>query len=1071
MPSNPTSGTPGGRLTGRRRRRAPVAAAGTMIGASLGMVLVPAALGSAPDAAAAPAYVTDPAGAVNPFIGTTNGGDTFPGADAPLGMIQWSPDTTNRPDGGGYDYNSKSIIGYSLTHLSGPGCRAEGDIPILPTAGAVGTDPGGTTEPLDHSQETATPGYYQLNAGGVDTQLTTTTRSGMAQFGFPSGSATGNLLFKLSDSQTRVTASTFKVVSPTEVAGSVTTGYFCGARNTYTLYFDMVFNRPFASTGSWTTGGTGDYVSFDTASNRSVQAKVGISYVSAANAALNRSTEDPGWDFPTVRSAAHQAWNRVLDRIQVAGGSADHQAVFYTALYHSLMHPNVFSDVNGQYMGFDGKVHTVASPQTAQYANYSGWDIYRSAVELEAVVAPRRTSDIVSSMLNDYAQSGQFPKWAENNGESYVMVGDPADGIIAGAYAFGATNFDTGQALADMQAEADNPNNIRPGLSYYKTDGYLPINGTYGCCNFYGPVSTQEEYNVADNAIALFARDLGQPQVARTFATRAQNWQNVYNPGSGFLQPKESSGAFMPGFNPTSGSGFVEADSYVYTAELPFDVRGIINAEGGNAAWVRYLNQMTSNVADNGPTHVQMSNEPSFDIPWEYDYAAAPYKAQQVVREVQNQLYTDSPGGLAGNDDLGAMSSWYVWSAIGGYPETPGSAVLALGSPEFSAVAIHLADGKTITENAPNAADNAPYVHALTMDGQSYGKAYLPPHIFKTGANLDWTLGATPDPAWGSAPADAPPSNTAGLLPALGYLSGTNGGASILQPGTSTTVDLGLQDMSAGPEHVTWTATPSSGSGLQVTPAGGTLTAGPEARTTTPVQVSVPASTPDGRYSVTFSLRTSDGTALPAVVAEVDVARPGDLAPYYNNTGISDDTNQGTANFDGDGFSYSAQALAADHVSPGAAVSSNGVQYVWPDAPAGQPDDVVAGGQTIKVPAVPGASELGLIGSATNGPSTGQMTVTYTDGSSQTFTLGFGDWTLNAGSSSPAYGNATVAAMPYRNSIGGSSQTVKTYVFSANFPVAAGKTVASVTLPSQASRGELHVFTIGTDKGPLTTGN
>ena len=271
----------------------------------------------------------------------------------------------------------------------------------------------------------------------------------------------------------------------------------------------------------------------------------------------------------------------MLGKIQIGGGTPTQQKVFYTALYHSLLEPNVFSDVNGEYMGSDGQVHQVVAPQTAQYANYSGWDIYRSEIQLLALLAPQQTSDIVSSMLNIYAQTGQLPKWSEDNTETYIMVGDPADAIIADAYAFGATDFNAPQALSDMVAEATVPSDIRPGLSQYESDGYLPIDDTYGCCNFYGPVSTQEEYDSADNAIAQLATALGQPAVAQTFATRAQNWQNVFDPASGFVQPKESSGQFQPGFDPAViSSGFVEADSYVYTAAVPFDLQGLIAADG-----------------------------------------------------------------------------------------------------------------------------------------------------------------------------------------------------------------------------------------------------------------------------------------------------------------------------------------------------------------------------------------------------------------------------------------------------------------------------------------------------------
>lgn len=1087
-------------------------------------------------AATPPSYVADPASLVNPFVGTANGGDTFPGADVPFGMTQWGPDTPSRPAGGGYNHDDSSLTGYSLTHMSGPGCGAAGDVPILPTVGAIGANPSAATAPLDHATESAAPGAYQLTAGGVKTQLTATTRSAMSAFTFPA-TASANLLFKLSGSQSAATGIHFQIVSNTEVAGWVTSGQFCGGSsggapgplNYYTLHFDMLFDHPFTAYGTWTNGATpmagasslttqlspadtakaaaaaaakaraakspalaagsptsaagkaraaaataqppvsadGAYVSFDTSANPVVQAKVGVSYVSTANAAANRTRENPGWNFAQVQAAAHQSWNAMLNKIQVGGGTADQQAIFYTGMYHSLLHPNVYSDANGQYMGADSQVHQVPAGH-ADYANYSGWDTYRSVTQLQAMLAPAQTSDMVTSMLNIYDQTGMLPKWSENNGESYIMVGDPADAIIADAYAFGARGFNATKALTDMQTEANVPNNIRPGLAYYQDKGYLPIDGSYGCCDFYGPVSTGLEYNTADNAIAQLASALGKPTVASTFATRAQSWQNSYNPGSGFMQPKLANGAFQPGFNPTSGNGFVEGDAYVYTAMVPFDVKGIIAAHGGRQAWLDYLNQMTSNVTDMGPTHIQMYNEPSFDIPWQYDYAGAPYKTQQVVRQVQDQLYTNTPGGLANNDDLGAMSSWYVWSALGAYPETPGSATVALGSPLFPNIAIHLGDGRTITETAPAATDAAPYVHNLTSNGSSVARAFLPGSIFTQGATLDWNLASTPDTSWAAAAGDAPPSSTAGLLPALGYLGGT--GSTVVNPGTSATLRLGVQSMSTGTQDVSWTATATTGSGLVMGPASGTITVGSEAKATQAVSVAAPAGTAEGQYLVTFHLRTATGTRLPDVVAQVGVARPGDLTAYYNNTGISSDTDQQAATFDNSGFSYSEQALTAAGLAPGAAVSSNGVSYVWPKAAAGQPDNIIAAGQTIAVSPVAGATELGVLGSATNGPSTGQLTITYTDGSTSTAALGLSDWTLGGSGEQPSYGNVTVATLPYRNSTSGTSQMIKTYVFSTNVPLTPGKTVASITLPTSANQGELHVFALGSDKGPLTTG-
>ena len=851
----------------------------TLLGAmaSMGLVAVSGQAG------AAIRYVADPASLVNPFVGTARpdgsannvfvgdetAGNTFPGADLPFGMIQWSPDTPSRVETGGYDYEDTSIIGYSLTHLSGTGGPAEGDVPILPVAGTAPADPAGTTEPLYHDDESASPGYYSLVAGGVRTQLTTTTRSGMAIFTFPTGSRDGTLLFKVSQSANTVSASHFHAVSSTEVDGSVAT-------SAYRVHFDMVFNRPFTSSGNWSTDGKGGDVTFDTATDPVVQAKVGISYVSVANAVLNRQAEDPGWSFQSVRSAANRTWNSLLSKVQVAGGTETQRATFYTALYHSLLQPNVFNDVNGQYMGYGGTVQKVDSGQQAEYANFSEWDIARSEIQLLSLLVPNRMDDMITSMLNDDTQTGHLPKWSEDDSEGYGMVGDPVDDIIADAYASGARNFNVHQALEDMERQADVPSVFRPGLEYYIRDGYLPMNGKYECCDYNAPVSTQEQYNVDDDALAELAGELGENGVARKFATRAQNWQNVFDPASGFMEPKLLDGAFEPGFAPEPGfgpnpnNGFTETDSFVSTTMIPFDVKGLVDAEGGNEAWIELLNGLTSSVVANGTNQVQMGNEPSFGVPWQYDYVGVPFKTQEVVREVEEQDYADNPTGLAGNDDLGETSSWYVWSALGAYPENPGSSEVVLGSPLFKDIAFHLGHGGTVTEHAPAAADNAPYVQGLTVNGSGWSRTYLPSSVLTKGGTLDWTLATSPSTTWGAAAKDAPPSSTLGLLPALGYVSDSDG-ESVVDPGSSVNISLGVQSMSSGSEQVRWRSTSESGSGIAVEPAAGALTARSERRSATPIHLHVPAATPAGTYTVTFALRTANGTALPVVVTEVDV--------------------------------------------------------------------------------------------------------------------------------------------------------------------------------------------------------
>ncbi len=645
----------GGRGMRKRLRMKPVGSA--LAVASLMLFLLPStALADAQNSQT----VNDPASYVDPFIGTGSGGtvvgqvDTFPGADMPFGMMQWSPDTPSRPDGGGYNYDDNSTLGFSLTHISGPGCPAYGDVPILPTVGSVGTSPGSTTESFSHSTESASPGYYGVTLGSgssaVKSELTVTDRTGIGRFTFPA-TKQANMLFKVADSANGQSAANITITGPNEVSGSVTSGHFCGAPGDYTVYFTAEFSQPFTSYGTWngstvspstaTTsstatiespkmqkaksslgakkvpgiGGmkgqprveakgpqpksqlasdsganTGGWVTFDTTKNQVITMKVAISYVSLANAQLNLQTEDPGWSFNAVKAKATAAWNQMLGKIQVSGGTDTDRIQFYTALYHSLLHPNLFSDVNGQYMGFDNKVHTVPKGH-AQYANYSGWDIYRSQVPLISMLAPQQTSDIIQSLVNDQQQGGWLPKWGFANDYTGVMNGDAADAIIAEAYAFGVRGFDTQGALQAMIKGATNTTSApgqgwyveRPDLTDYMKDGYVPGNG-----------AETLEYAVDDFSIAQFAKELGDTSTYSTFMQRAQNWENLVNPAVGWMEARDglffpTGPAFYVNGNSFGQSGWEEGNAIQYTWMVPQNLNGLFNAIGGDAAAISKL--------------------------------------------------------------------------------------------------------------------------------------------------------------------------------------------------------------------------------------------------------------------------------------------------------------------------------------------------------------------------------------------------------------------------------------------------------------------------------------------------
>jgi putative alpha-1,2-mannosidase len=700
--------------------------------------------------------VADPAAVVNPFIGTAGDGNDFPGADAPFGMTAWSPDTVSRPDGGGYAYADSAITGFSLTHLSGPGCRAAGDLPVLPV---TGTGPVPAAEAFAHAGESASAGDYRVTLrDGMTAELTATTRTGLARFGFPAARP-ARLAVRLAGSQRQDSATSFALVSPTEAVVSATSGNFCGTGTSYTVHADLRFSRPVTGTDLGTPGLA--VLRFGPLAGRPLLVKAGISYVSAAGARRNLAAEDPGWNFARTRDGSRAAWNALLRRVAVGGGTAAQQAVFYTALYHSLQYPNVFSDADGRYRGEDGRVHRVGPGHAAFYTNFSGWDIYRAQAQLEALVAPAVASDTAQSMLDDYAQGGALPKWTQNNDETFFMVGDPADAVLADYYAFGARGFDAAAALADMTAQATRPGPDRPGLGYLARLGFLPADGQYGCCNYYEPVSTTLEYDTDDFAISALAAALGRGPAAAAFLRRAQDWRHLLNPATGLDQRRDADGTWEGGFAPDSTAGFVEADSLVYTGMVPFNVAGLASAKGGPAAMAAYLGVALASFTGAGGA-AYLGNEPSLELPWEYDYIGQPARTEQVVRQAQDQLWADAPdGGGDGNDDLGGLSAWYVWSALGLYPVTPGTADLALGSPVFPRSVLTLPSGRTLRILGAGAANDAPYVQSAAWDGRPWSRAYAPAPALAAGGTLWFTLGPSPAGGWAAGRAAAPPSYAA----------------------------------------------------------------------------------------------------------------------------------------------------------------------------------------------------------------------------------------------------------------------------------------------------------------------
>ena len=783
---------------------------------------------------------------VNPLIGTANSGNTFPGAVLPFGMFSWSPentrgDMTRAAAPGGYHFDALRIRGFSLTHLSGTGCRgASGDIPFFPHAGDVTTSPSTDAKnalyagDFSHDDESAVAGMYRVRLkSGVNVELSAALRAGLGRFTFPGGQP-ATMLIRTSDTQIGSSDAGVNVdVANRTVTGSVTSGNFCGylspagRHSYYTLHFVAIFDRPFTAHGTWqgdsvtrestaSSGGTsygtegyppagtgsGAFVGFEPGST--VTVRVGISYVSLANARANL-TADLSREA-TVESVAREArrsWNQILRRIEITGGTETERRIFYTALYHSLLHMNVFSDSNGEYRGFDGQVHRVRAPQRLQYANFSGWDVYRSQVQLVAWLEPKVASDMAQSLLNQATQNqGIWDRWTHNSGATAVMEGDPSPSTVASIAAFGGTDFDMKGALASLKRAATVPTPLdlsdagcrvmcrgqRPSLDKWLSIHYVPtVSNAWG-----GAGETLEDVS-ADFALAQLARMTGDRQTHDEFMARSDYWRNIFNPEptiveggrgrrgggdaapavpqqpaekpqpGGYIQNRNEDGTWPP-LDPASSSGFAEGSSVQYTWMIPFNLRGLIDAMGGSARAAARLDAFFKRpdgswaLSRSGGLHAELSNEPSIATPWVYLYTGQPHKAQEIVRMVQNTLWKDAPNGIPGNDDLGAMSSWYVWTALGLYPGIPGRAELWVTTPLFPRAVVRRANGKTITLDAPGASSANAFVQAVTIDGKPSMRAWLPEGFARDGGRLRFTVAATPNQTWGAGENEAPPS-------------------------------------------------------------------------------------------------------------------------------------------------------------------------------------------------------------------------------------------------------------------------------------------------------------------------
>lgn len=707
---------------------------------------------------------------VNPFIGTQRMGHTFPGATIPFGSVQLSPDTDTIPyatDGkynprvyeycAGYQYTDSTIVGFSHTHFSGTGHSDLGDILVMPTVGKLRLNPGTAEHPntgyrskFSHSNEVAKPNYYQvfLDDYKINAELTTTTRVGLHRYTFPK-SEEAHIVIDLSHGIYNYPGKnvwTFvRVENDTLITGYRQTH---GWARTRTVYFAISFSKPFKSYGlvnkkepiykgfwrhfdqssNFPENAGHDitcHFDFETQQNEQVLIKVAISPVSTNGALDNLSAEVPHWDFDKTMRHGQEQWNRELEKIKVETLTDDDKTNFYTSLYHASLGPTVYMDVDKKYMGLDQNSHTAEG--FTNYTTFSLWDTYRALHPLFNIIQPSRNVDMIKSMLAHYAQSAHrmLPVWSHYANENWCMIGYHSVSLLADAIVKGNANFDTSFALEAAIQTASN--GWFEGLDHYMQLGYVPedMSGS--------SVSKTLEYAYDDWAIAQMARKLDSKNAHTTFAQRAQNYRNVFDPTIGFMRPRLANGTFKPNFDvlDTHGQGFIEGNAWNYSLYVPHDVEGLMDLLGGQSKLEVYLDSIfnmhlpdkyfenTEDITRDGIIgNYVHGNEPSHHIPYLYNWTASPWKTQKTIRMILDTKYKPTPDGLSGNDDLGQMSAWYIFSSLGLYPVAPGSEFYQLGSPSVKSATLNLENGKTFRIKTINQSPTNIYVQKVTLNGK-----------------------------------------------------------------------------------------------------------------------------------------------------------------------------------------------------------------------------------------------------------------------------------------------------------------------------------------------------------------
>jgi predicted alpha-1,2-mannosidase len=692
---------------------------------------------------------------VNPFVGTAGHGHTFPGAIVPFGMVQLSPDTrlTGWDGCSGYHYSDSKIYGFSHTHLSGTGISDYGDILLLPTVGPVS---GKYAAPFQHRNETATAGYYsvKLDDHNIFVELTTTARVGMHRYTFPKTND-ARVLLDL-EHRDKLLEAGFSVRENQTVIGWRRSQAWAKDQ---VVYFAMQFSQPFTMENI--AGGRKASFRFDTRSGKPLLVKVGISSVDGDGALKNLKAELDHWNFDKVRANAAAAWNAELGKITATGGTEAQLTNFYTAIYHAMTAPNLFTDVDGRYRGRDFKTHKAQG--FTSYTVFSLWDTFRAAHPLYTIIDQKRTREFINTFLAQYEQGGRLPVWELAANETDTMIGYHAVSVIADAAVKGIDGFNLEKAFAAMKHSAE----LRhQGLGPYMDKGFIAMEEERES------VSKVLEYAYDDWCIAEVARLLGKTDDYKRYSVRAQSYKNVFDPATGFMRAR-SNGNWLEPFDPREVTfGFTEANSWQYTFFAPQDISGLIDLMGGRGKFAEKLDYLfTADSRTTGREQADITgligqyahgNEPSHHMAYLYNYVGQPWKAQARLRQIMDEFYKPEPDGLIGNEDCGQMSAWYVLSAAGFYPVTPGSTVYAIGTPLFPELRFNLENGRSFTVRARGVSDRNIYIQSATLNGKPYQKSFLLHDDLTAGGELVFEMGARPNTEWGTGAGNEPVSKIDG---------------------------------------------------------------------------------------------------------------------------------------------------------------------------------------------------------------------------------------------------------------------------------------------------------------------